>query len=1303
VPEDAIAVVGMAGRFPGAADVERFWQNSLRGTSFVTRHIHASGALLWARGELEDVASFDPAFFGMSPRDALVLDPQHRILLECAWEALADAAGEPISRTAVFAGANYSGYRQLLEQAGTQVSAVEFESGTDKDFLATTIAYRLGLQGPCMSVQTACSSSLVAIHLASQSLLEYDADQALAGGVSIVLPHTPGWRFEPEGIHSADGICRPFDAEANGTVMGDGSGMVVLRRLEDAIANGCRIYAVLRGSAVNNDGSRKIGYAAPSVPGQIEVIRAAQARAGIDPTEISYVETHGTGTPLGDRVEFEALVDVFAAHGAGDARCALGSTKGALGHLDVAAGVVGLIRVGLALHHATLPGTVNHRRPHPDLGFDHTPFFVPRAPIPWGWVGPRRAGVSSFGVGGTNAHVVLEERPPGVGGNADRRETLISKGYRPRRYWPAPNPPAPVPPAPVEQSVDAATPAPVEYRRAIWREWTSGDRSPDRPIYSQIILLADADMTGYSLHELLRSHGDHVVRVDPAAGGDAGGTEHQIRSDRPPDLLRLLRQTKTPGHTLVVCAWALAAAQKSRRSYDALAALAAGWLAGDHPCDGLDVVLLTEGVYPVTGDEDGDPAHAALTGLARVLSMEIPAFRIRVLDLFRADATGLADAARASLIWHGAPVLVRRGRRWWHPAYEPVSCSLEGPDAEGSPPVSGVSVVLGLGQMGTAAARVLAKAGGTVVLADRSSTRTERAATLRRELESARATLVVETCDAADPGQIDALLARLTDRFGTLDRVILAAGISGDVAYQDSGHLPSWQREDHFRVKVDGVAALGAASVRYGIRRVVLMSSLAGVLGAIGLGPYSAAAAAMDCYAAYFDGPQTGWLSVGWDAWQHDDPTVSAHESRMVQDGLTPAEAEEVLSYVLLSDVTGHLLVVKSDFASRWERFVRQPLHRAVGSSSARVATNAMKIIDIPKLVLDSWRSCLAEPTLGLDDDLLQHGADSLASIELLATLADQLGITLPTDLIFEARTPRLLSTHIAALQANTATDHLAVRRWRDAGPMIWCLHPISGSADCFGPLADLLDGYQVRAVVGEPLAEVHDVDSIQSQADRYHALLAASGDPPMVLVGWSYGGILAFETARLVLRATGRRAVVVILDMPAPTSASQRSISDVSDAEIFLAITSNRAREVGRLPPVDATWPRRNGDDAMAYVLDRLRADAVVPQSLTEDLAVRLASGYRRRMRAVERYRPALYPGRLILLRASQPEYGDTGILYGVLTTTAHDPTWGWGALAERGCTWQILEGHHATLLQPPSVEAVAQAVREAARPLEV
>jgi 3-oxoacyl-(acyl-carrier-protein) synthase/thioesterase domain-containing protein len=1287
---DAIALVGMAGRLPDAAGPDAFWGNTLRGRSSVLRRTNASGTVLWARGELADITSFDPAFFGMSPRAALLLDPQHRMLLECAWEALADAAADsqkPIRRTAVVASANYSGYRELLEQAGVRASAVEFDSGTDKDFLATTIAYRLGLEGPCLTVQTACSSSLVAVHLACQALLECDADQALAGGVSIVLPHTPGWRFEPRGIHSDDGVCRPFDADANGTVMGDGAGVVVLRRLEDAIADGCRIYAVLRGSAVNNDGARKIGYAAPSPSGQADVIRAAQARAEVAPGGITYIEAHGTGTPLGDRVEFEALADVFRAGGAGDSRCAIGSAKGAIGHLDVAAGVASLMRASLALYHAVLPGTVNHHRLHPELLANQTLFYVPRTPVQWSCAGPRRAGVSSFGVGGTNAHIVLEEWVPQTRPVTAKPETLAGRGYQRGRYWPAP---ATAHPA-VQPGAGSAA-VPVEYRRSVWREWAAGERRPDRPGYSRIILLADPDTTGDALHELLRAT-DHDVERPGAWPNGA-----------------LAAAATTPGRKLLVCAWALSDPGRALRAYDALTTVAACWLSGAARPGGLDVVLLTRGVYPVTGEEDGDPALATLSGLARVVSMEAPAVRARVLDLQRVDLPALEGAVLEALAWHGEPVLAQRGRRWWLPAFEPVTATALRPYPNEVPCGLGACVVIGAGTVGVAAAGVLARTGRTVVVAARPGPGAERAAALARDLESAPVAVLPESCDAADPDQIDALLRRVASRFGAIDQVVLAAGISGDAAYQPSAALPGWEDETHVAVKVGGVAALGAACDRYGVRRTVLMSSLAGVLGAIALGPYSAAAAAMDCYALHFSGSSAAWLSVGWDAWQHDDASASAHEQAMVRDGLSVAEAEAALSDVLLSDAAGHLLVVKRDFELRWDRFVRQPLvHESADPKPLTGAAPAPEA-GVPQIVLDAWRVYLADPTLELDDDLSARGADSLSSIDVLASLGVQFGVPLPTDLIFQARTPRLFAADIVRMLTDSGegAGQLAVRHWHSDGPMVWCIHPVSGSADCFGPLAALLGGYQLRAVAGLQLADVGGEESIENQARRYHDLLAASGRPPAVLLGWSYGGILAFETAQVVFAMTGRAPVVILVDIPAPAGAGRRSIAKVSDAEIMLAISSNRARETGREPAAAIaaiallSSSAESADDAdghaLACVLDRLQADGLLPPAFTAELAARVADGYRRRIGAAEQYRPTPYPGRLILLRANEPEFGDGGVLEGVLPAPANDPTWGWAALAGGGCIRQILDGHHATLLQPPSVSAVALAVRLAA-----
>jgi amino acid adenylation domain-containing protein/non-ribosomal peptide synthase protein (TIGR01720 family) len=441
-----IAIVGMAGRFPGAPDLARYWANLAAGVESIERfgdeELRAAGvsgelladpAYVRAAGVIPGIELFDSALFGFTPREAEILDPQHRLLLECAWEALEDAGCDPRTYRrliGVYAGSKYSPYYLNVCTDPEVIAAVgHFQAllANDKDYLATRVAYELDLIGPAVTVQTACSTSLVAVHLACQGLLGGECDMALAGGVSIGLPQRTGYLWIEGGILSPDGHCRAFDAEARGTVNGHGLGLVVLKRLGDALADGDRIYAVIKGSAVNNDGAGKVGYTAPSPSGQERVIRAAQDLAEVEPDTIGYVEAHGTGTALGDPVEIAALTRAFRARTSRRGFCALGSVKTNIGHLDTAAGVAGLIKAALALHYKTIPPSLHCAAPNPDLRLEESPFYVATRAADWPeGDAPRRAGVSSFGIGGTNVHVVLEEAPaPASAGPARPWQLLV--------------------------------------------------------------------------------------------------------------------------------------------------------------------------------------------------------------------------------------------------------------------------------------------------------------------------------------------------------------------------------------------------------------------------------------------------------------------------------------------------------------------------------------------------------------------------------------------------------------------------------------------------------------------------------------------------------------------------------------------------------------------------------------------------------------------------------------------------------------------------------------------------------------
>jgi phthiocerol/phenolphthiocerol synthesis type-I polyketide synthase E len=432
-PPTAVAVIGMAGRFPGSPDVDAFWRNLRDGvegiTFFSDDELRAEGVseellarpnYVRARGVVEGTDRFDASFFNYRAHDAELMDPQHRFFIETCWEALESAGydtAEYPGSVGVYAGASFPSYymhhrirdRSLFEGEDRWVVSTL----TENDYLTTHVSYRMRLRGPSMNVQTACSTSLVTVHVATQALLNGECDMALAGGVSIGVPSRRGYLHNPGHIASPDGHCRPFDASAGGTVEGEGVGVVLLKKLDRALEDGDNVLAVILATAVNNDGEHKAGYTAPGVTGQAEVITEAQAVAGVSPESITYVEAHGTGTPVGDPIEITALKEAFGTAG-GEGWCAIGAVKGNVGHLDAASGITGLIKTVQALRHRQIPPTLHFREPNPRLGIEGSPFYVADRlrewTVPGG--GARRAGVSSFGIGGTNAHAVLQEAPP---------------------------------------------------------------------------------------------------------------------------------------------------------------------------------------------------------------------------------------------------------------------------------------------------------------------------------------------------------------------------------------------------------------------------------------------------------------------------------------------------------------------------------------------------------------------------------------------------------------------------------------------------------------------------------------------------------------------------------------------------------------------------------------------------------------------------------------------------------------------------------------------------------------------------
>ncbi len=434
VDYEGIAIIGLAGRFPGAESVEEFWQNLVAGKETVSvftdeelaesgldaADLRRRGQYVPARGVLNHADCFDAAFFGVHPKEAEVMEPQQRVFLETCWAALERtgyAPGQIQVATAIFAGESRNTYYlhalhprpDLIDLIGPEMVMY----GNEKDYLTTRVAYKLGLKGPALNVSTACSTSLVAVCQACQSLLTYQCDMALAGGASVMVPQKRGYFYDEGNIGSSDGHTRTFDEKAAGTVFSNGVAVVVLKRLADAVKDGDQIFAVIKGAALNNDGAHRVSFGAPGVEGQSEVIAMAHALAGVDPETITNIEAHGTATPLGDPIEVSGLTKAFRLSTDAKNFCALGSVKTNIGHLDVAAGAAGLIKMALSLHHKRIPASLHYTKPNPKLSLEDSPFYVNASLQEWKTKPgvPRRGGVSSFGTGGTNAHVVLEEAP----------------------------------------------------------------------------------------------------------------------------------------------------------------------------------------------------------------------------------------------------------------------------------------------------------------------------------------------------------------------------------------------------------------------------------------------------------------------------------------------------------------------------------------------------------------------------------------------------------------------------------------------------------------------------------------------------------------------------------------------------------------------------------------------------------------------------------------------------------------------------------------------------------------------------
>jgi len=1255
-----IAVIGLAGRFPGAPDVAALWDLIAAGreglTRFSAQDLRAAGTdpALLAHPRFVPVGAviaeadrFAADFFDIGVRDAQVTDPQQRLLLECAWHALEHAGYAPgtgSARVGVYVGVGDNSYRQHvldphLPELLATLGAYRLMTVNGKDFAATRIAYKLGLTGPALSVQTACSTSLVAVHLACQSLHALECDLALAGGAAIGFPQVHGYLYQDGLIASPDGHCRAFDAAAAGTAPGAGVGLVALKRLDEALADGDTIQAVILGSAVNNDGADKVGFTAPSVAGQAEVIAEALAAAGLHPEDIGYIEAHGTGTHLGDPIEVQALTRAFRAHSQRRGWCALGSLKTNIGHADTAAGVAGLIKTVLALKHRQLPPSLHFTAPNPQLELDASPFYVNTQLRPWESPAgrPRRAGVSSFGIGGTNAHAVVSEAPPAAPDGPARPVQLLT--------------------------LSAKTPAALDAVTQNLAAWLAG--TPEAS-------LADGAFTcnrgrrafAYRRALVATDRADACRQLADPAGLPAGQA-----GERPPAVAFLF------------------------------------------PGQGAQYAGMTHGLYT---------ADATFRGLIDDLAERFaPHLGLDLRTLLFGDSA--ADAQRLAETRFTQPALfaVEYALAWLWLHWGIVPTAMVG-HSIGEYVAACLAGVLSLDDapaLVAARGALLQSLPPGAMLAVACS-----AATARPWLDDALSLAAVngpERCVlSGTPSAITALEGRLqaqgmqTRRLATahafhsrllepildafaarLRRVSLAApqrpylsNLTGTwMRPQDAVDPDYWVRHLRHTVRfADNLGALFAhgATVLLEVGPGPVLATLArqhpaaprGLLALTSLPRTRETAPAAELHAMLTAG--AGLWSAGatldWAQFYGEE------RRRRVPLPLYPFERQRYW----IDGSAG------ADAASRGDG--ADPVAATTAATPGAAARPADALVGEIAALWSHSLGCAVAP----DTDFFAAGGDSLLAIQLVARLAERFAVALDAHTLLEAPTPARLAALIAArldreaappvqvsaqIQAAAHADLVvAIQAGAPGRAPLVLLHPVGGHVYFYRELAAHIDPrlpvYGIRAQGAQ--GEAEPLTSIAAMAEVYTAALRTLQPAgPYHLAGASFGGTLAYAMAQRLVGAGERVDYLGLIDTPSTGNMP----GELADSAAIL----HYLLSVGQRLDIGVETLRAMDEEARIACFLTATGQADTPAARRDfQLTLKL---FMTNVAAMRDYVPAPYPGRLSFFLARERD-----------AFNAQTPAHGWIGLAGAGIEIHTVPGNHITMSQAPQVEHLGRRMRQ-------
>jgi phthiocerol/phenolphthiocerol synthesis type-I polyketide synthase E len=1247
-----IAVIGMSGRFPQAPNVQAYWENLKQGKECISffsleelkrEGIAEAEALaenyVAASGAVRHSTFFDAAFFGMTPREAELTDPQNRVFIECAWEALEDAGYDPAlfpGSIGVFAGKSMSEYLLFALARAPQVlqgvNLFQFFLGNDKDFLATQVAYKLDLRGPCLTVQTACSTSLAAVHLACQSLLSGESDMVLAGGVSLRFPASRGYFYERSGITSPDGHCRTFDARAQGTVPGSGAGVVVLRRLADAISSGDNVRGVIQGSALNNDGLQKLGYTAPSIAGQTEVIRAAYAVSGVEPASIDYVETHGTGTSMGDPVEVAALREVFQTQQR-DAPCLLGAVKPNVGHLDAAAGIAGLIKTILSLEYGEVPPTINFQTPNPALCLDDKIFSVNTSLRSWNPDNqPRRAAVSSFGMGGANVHLVIEQAPKITSAPSSRRWHVL----------------------PLSARSEAALQVTAENLERFWKneaEWSLPDAAftlqngrKSFP-YRMAISAADVEEARQTLGDATgekrwlhapEANKPSLVFMFPGQGtqhADMGkGLREEYRFFRDSvDACLTIASDQTGIDLLEIVYPARGAAfeqaqEKLRNTAVAQPALFAIEYA-------LAKLWMSWGVMPqaMIGHSVGEFVAACLAGVLEFQhAVELVAWRGRLM----------ADVPPGAML---AVALAEDEAG----QYLDGEVSLAAVNAPRSVVLSGSLPAIGC---------LEEKFRGMEIPCRR-----------------------LQTSHAFHSFMMHPVLEKFHERIAKMPlrppQIPYVSCVTGRwITAGEATNPDYWVRQLRQPVRFCDGLQLAAQDANTLLLEVGMGNTLSGMARQCLQNPHHAAVPIFSGLPALEQGHEESrsLMETLGRLWMHGiNPhwkELSAGESRLRI--ALPTYPFERKNYSLFKDQTAATEERNAAAESLQAKDKRRPSE----FRSSTAVDYQSPVNEIETGLTEIWQELLGINPIRRTDNFFELGGTSLVALDLIARTQRHLGKKLSLSDVIEHPTLAGLASLMRNGQSHSVDLPLICLQNAGGSQPVFLVHPVGGAVFCYQQLAQYLGPHQpVYAFQARSVTDVAGLPrSLEEMASDYVHSLCVVSPPPYLLGGWSLGGVVAFAMARQ-LQQMGRTVDLLVLMDSHPCLQKQLLECDIdTDKTTALLLQSLQGANGARLdlPPLLARMVRDYRGRMPAAEVDA-------------NYLRRLVRTYALNVQLLRDHVPLAYAGNVNLFRATeQPEGAE------------HDL--GWGRLVSGKLNLVTLPGDHHSIMQGESAIRMANCIRE-------